>query len=101
MQTATLDTPTTAEDLSLFMAAYENAVQRSKISSFDIHVIQNADGSAITLWQALLRFVVAIGSWLFCGLGFLWVLWDKDKRSWHDIYSESRVVQLPKNIHKK
>lgn len=63
--------------------------------------IQNADGSAITLWQALLRFVVAIGSWLFCGLGFLWVLWDKDKRSWHDIYSESRVVQLPKNIHKK
>jgi hypothetical protein len=45
MQTATLDTPTSAEDLSLFMAAYDNAVQRSKISSFDIHVIQNADGS--------------------------------------------------------
>ena len=63
--------------------------------------IQNADGSAITLWQAQLRFVVAIGSWLCLGLGFLWVLWDKDKRSWHDIYSESRVVQLPKNIHKK
>ena len=63
--------------------------------------IQNADGSAISLWQALLRFVIAIGSWLCLGLGFLWVLWDKDKRSWHDIYSESRVVQLPKNIHKK
>ena len=45
MQTATLDTPTSAEDLSLFMAAYENAVQRSKISSLGIHVIQNADGS--------------------------------------------------------
>ena len=45
MQTATLDTPTSAEDLSLFMAAYGNAVRRSKISSFDIHVIQNADGS--------------------------------------------------------
>ena len=45
MQTATLDTPTSAEDLSQCMAAYENAVQRSKISSFDIHVIQNADGS--------------------------------------------------------
>ncbi len=63
--------------------------------------IQNADGSAITLWQALLRFLVAIASWLVLGLGFLWALWDKDKRSWHDIYSESRVVQLPKNIHKK
>jgi hypothetical protein len=45
MQTATLDTPTSAEDLAMFMAAYDNAVQRSKISSFDIHVIQNTDGS--------------------------------------------------------
>ncbi|MEO4047617.1 RDD family protein [Pseudomonas sp. CAU 1711] len=63
--------------------------------------IQNADGSAISLWQALLRFVVAIGSWLFCGLGFLWMLWDKSGRSWHDIYSESRVVQLPKGSHKQ
>ena len=63
--------------------------------------IQNADGSAISLWQALLRFVVAIGSWLFLGLGFFWVLWDRKKRSWHDIYSDSSVVQLPKGIHKK
>lgn len=63
--------------------------------------VQNADGSAIDLWQALLRFVVAIGSWLLAGLGFLWMLWDQRKRTWHDIYSDSIVVQLPKNIHKK
>lgn len=63
--------------------------------------IQNANGSAISLWQALLRFLIAIISWLLGGLGFLWVLWDKQKRSWHDIYSESLVVQLPKNIHKQ
>ncbi len=63
--------------------------------------IQNADGSAISLWQALLRFVVSVGSWLCGGLGYLWLLWDKEKRTWHDIYSESRVVQLPKNVHKK
>jgi len=58
--------------------------------------IQNQDGSAIDLWQALLRFFIAIGSWLCCGLGFLWMLWDKDKRTWHDRYSDSVVVQLPK-----
>ncbi len=63
--------------------------------------IQNADGSAISLWQALLRFVIAIGSWLLGGLGYLWILWDKRKRSWHDIYSDSQVVRLPKHIHKK
>ncbi|MEH6366802.1 MULTISPECIES: RDD family protein [Pseudomonas] len=63
--------------------------------------IQNADGSAISLWQALLRFVISIASWLCLGLGFFWIIWDKQKRSWHDIYSESQTVQLPKNIHKK
>lgn len=63
--------------------------------------VQNKDGSAISLWQALLRFVIAIGSWLALGLGFLWSLWDKDKRTWHDIYSETQVVRLPKGVHKK
>ncbi|HSC85390.1 MAG TPA: RDD family protein [Pseudomonas sp.] len=63
--------------------------------------IQNRDGTAISLWQALLRFMVAIASWLCLGLGFLWLLWDKDKRTWHDIYSDSRAVQLPKNVHKQ
>ncbi|MET1078896.1 MAG: RDD family protein [Pseudomonas sp.] len=63
--------------------------------------VQNRDGSAISLVQALLRFVIAIGSWLCLGLGFLWMLWDKDKLSWHDRYSDSLIVQLPKNIHKK
>ncbi|MCM2329833.1 Uncharacterized membrane protein YckC, RDD family [Geopseudomonas sagittaria] len=58
--------------------------------------IQNRDGSAIDLWQALLRFFIAIGSWLCFGLGYLWMLWDKEQRTWHDRYSESVVVQLPK-----
>ncbi|MEN0106788.1 MAG: RDD family protein [Pseudomonas sp.] len=58
--------------------------------------VQNADGSAIDLWQALLRFMISIASWLCLGLGFFWALWDKDKRTWHDIYSETRLVQLPK-----
>ena len=58
--------------------------------------VQNPDGSAISLWQALLRFVVSIGSWLCLGLGFFWVLIDKRKRSWHDMYSETQLVRVPK-----
>jgi uncharacterized RDD family membrane protein YckC len=43
-------------------------------------------------WRlALLRFVVAIVSWLFFGLGFLWILIDKDKRAWHDHLSKTAV----------
>ena len=58
--------------------------------------VQNADGSRISLWQALLRFMVSIASWLCAGLGFFWVLVDKQKRSWHDIYSNTQLVRIPK-----
>lgn len=58
--------------------------------------VQNADGSAISLWQALLRFVVSIASWLCLGLGFFWSLIDKQKRAWHDLYSETQLVRVPK-----
>ncbi|KXU35513.1 hypothetical protein AXE65_06290 [Ventosimonas gracilis] len=63
--------------------------------------VQNIDGSAISLSQALLRFVIAIASWLCFGLGFFWALLDKQNRSWHDLYSGSVLVRLPKGIHKK
>jgi uncharacterized RDD family membrane protein YckC len=56
--------------------------------------VQNPDGTGISLWQALLRFVVAIASWLCVGLGFFWSLFDKQKRSWHDIYSETQLVRI-------
>ena len=58
--------------------------------------VQNADGSRISLWQALLRFVVSIASWLCVGLGFIWALFDKQKRGWHDIYSDTQLVRIPK-----
>jgi uncharacterized RDD family membrane protein YckC len=58
--------------------------------------VQNPDGTGISLWQALLRFVVAIASWLCIGLGFFWSLFDKQKRSWHDMYSETQLVRIPK-----
>ncbi|WP_047281076.1 RDD family protein [Pseudomonas lundensis] len=58
--------------------------------------VQNADGTAISLWQTLLRFIVSIGSWLCFGLGFFWSLIDKQKRTWHDMYSNTQLVRIPK-----
>ncbi len=63
--------------------------------------VQSVDGSSISLMQALLRFVIAIFSWLALGMGFWWMLFSKNKSTWHDSYSESVIVQLPKNVHKK
>jgi uncharacterized RDD family membrane protein YckC len=41
--------------------------------------------------QALLRFTAAILSWGFFGLGFLWILIDKNQRSWHDHLSKTAL----------
>jgi uncharacterized RDD family membrane protein YckC len=41
--------------------------------------------------QAWLRFVTAMISWAFFGLGFLWILIDKNRRSWHDHLSKTAL----------
>ena len=58
--------------------------------------LQRLDGGPITLWQALLRFITAIPSLAFAGLGLLWMLVDRNKLAVHDRISESMIVRLPK-----
>ncbi|VAW54385.1 hypothetical protein MNBD_GAMMA06-822 [hydrothermal vent metagenome] len=49
-------------------------------------------------WKiAARRFMVAIISWGIFGLGFLWALFDKKKRCWHDIASKTVLVDLRQN----
>lgn len=43
-----------------------------------------------------IRFVSAIFSWGIFGLGFLWALFDKNKRCWHDISSNTVLLDLRK-----
>jgi uncharacterized RDD family membrane protein YckC len=54
------------------------------------------DGGPVTWTDALKRFVSALLSLLCLGLGFLWVLYDRDKLAWHDRWSGTRLVLLPK-----
>ncbi|MFA6052574.1 MAG: RDD family protein [Methylobacter sp.] len=41
--------------------------------------------------QALLRFTAAILSWGLFGLGFFWIIVDKNHRSWHDNLSKTAL----------
>lgn len=41
--------------------------------------------------QAFFRFVAAILSWGLFGLGFFWILIDKNHRSWHDNLSKTAL----------
>ncbi|MDX5378684.1 MAG: RDD family protein, partial [Halomonas sp.] len=58
--------------------------------------VQTRSGNAITLRQSLVRYLVAWLSLAAFGLGYLWVLFDTERRSWPDIASDTRVVVLPK-----
>lgn len=56
----------------------------------------SADGGAVSWAQAARRFAAALLSLVAFGLGFLWVLVDREKRAWHDRLSGTRLVLLPK-----
>lgn len=58
--------------------------------------VQTVEGYSLSLRQCLIRCAVAWFSLLAFGLGYLWVLFDKQRRSWPDIASNTQTVVLPK-----
>ncbi len=56
----------------------------------------NDNKGPLTLMQCLLRFMVSIASFMLFGLGYVWIWFDKDGLSWHDRYSNTRVIREPK-----
>jgi uncharacterized RDD family membrane protein YckC len=54
----------------------------------------STNGANITWSQALQRFATASISLICLGLGFLWILFDRDKLAWHDRFSGTLVVRL-------
>ena len=58
--------------------------------------LDDVDGGRVSYGKAALRFCCAWVSALCFGLGYLWVLVDRDKCSWHDGWSGSGLIQLPK-----
>lgn len=58
--------------------------------------VDSQEGGRISMKQASIRFAGAWVSFLCFGLGYFWILFDKEKRAWHDIWSGTRIVQLAK-----
>ena len=55
------------------------------------------DKKPISWGQALLRYATAIVSLGFFGLGYLWILVDKNRRGWHDYLSKTAVFFDPQD----
>ncbi len=58
--------------------------------------LTRADGGPITWRIAGLRCAAALLALAPLGLGYWWVLFDKDKRAWHDRLSGTRLMVTPK-----
>jgi len=58
--------------------------------------LETRDGRIPSAATASLRFFAAIVSLIPFGLGFLWQLFDKDKLTWHDRLSKTRLVYYPR-----
>ena len=55
--------------------------------------VYTLDGATVGWGRALLRFLLAILSWVFFGLGFLWILFRSDSATWHDLGSKTRLLK--------
>jgi uncharacterized RDD family membrane protein YckC len=61
----------------------------------------NASGRPVSHRQTAVRFAGAWLSALVLGCGYLWMLVDRDRRSWHDRLSGTRLELLPKTGRKE
>jgi len=59
-----------------------------------IRVVGLDTGSSIGYGRALLRWFVSIFSAIVFLLGYLWMLWDKEKQCWHDKAANDVVVPV-------
>lgn len=59
--------------------------------SWRIRVV-DMQGREISWGQAFKRFLAALVSWGIMGLGYLWILFDRDGLSWHDRVSGTCLV---------
>ncbi|MCY4642892.1 MAG: RDD family protein [Gammaproteobacteria bacterium] len=55
--------------------------------------VTRVDGSELNWKTAWVRFLIAIVSWMPCGLGYFWAAFDPENRTWHDMASGSRLTR--------
>ena len=60
--------------------------------AMSIRVVDLQTGASIGTTRALIRYVGRFVSAIACGLGFLWMLWDQERQTWHDKFADSVVV---------
>jgi len=80
----------------LYYAAFEGSRRGQTLGkrALGIRVVDAHTGGPIGFWRALLRAFGRIVSGALCDLGYLWMLWDREKQCWHDKMATDYVVPV-------
>ncbi|MEM7284126.1 MAG: RDD family protein [Pseudomonadota bacterium] len=80
---------------SFFAWFWSHGGQTLGMRAWRLKLVSKKDGP-VGIGQCYARFGFALISALVLGLGFLWSLFDKQRMTWHDHWSGTRIMQLPK-----
>ena len=77
-----------------YFAYFEGSASGQTVGKrvMDIRVIDFAAGGPIGPGRAAVRYLMRIVSGFVCLLGYLWMLWDPERQTWHDKVGNSVVV---------
>ncbi len=69
--------------------------------AWHLRLVQDS-GEPLTWWHALLRFMLAIVSFMPLGLGFFWIVVNRDRATCYDRGSGTKMVlALPRRMHRE
>lgn len=65
----------------------------------DCEVVDASSFGNLRVGQSVLRYVGYFVSLLPLGIGFLWIIWDKKKRGFHDLLAHTVVIRIDRSKH--
>ena len=80
-----------------FLVIFCRKISRSQtwgMKATGITVVDADTGQPISAARAFGWYLAHVFSQFFCYLGYLWMLWDKRKQTWHDKIAGTVVVKV-------
>ena len=77
-----------------FVYCWRRSGQTLAMKTWGLRLVR-ADGGTLTLGRAVARYILALAGLLAAGVGFLWVVVDRDRQFLHDRLLGTRIVRAP------